>query len=146
MPTEDIERPLSSLGLDSDAEKNHIEFLKVQELREAQWYHDKSVPIPKTFYQEGARTLAREIKGKVVQLETGLSGDIRVFERQVDTGIDVLIRGEASDEVELFNHPETASLMGAVLSEELLVYISSETSPHPLGRRSSYPGSPSTRR
>ncbi|MEC8171380.1 MAG: hypothetical protein VX057_03545, partial [Candidatus Thermoplasmatota archaeon] len=70
MPTEDIERPLSSLGLDSDAEKNHIEFLKVHELREAQWYHDKSVPIPKTLYQEGARTLTRQIKGKVVRLET----------------------------------------------------------------------------
>lgn len=120
MPTEDIGKPLSSLGLDSDAEKNHIEFLKVPELREAQWYHDKSVPIPKTLHQEGARTSARQIKGKVVQLETGLSGDIRVFERQVDSGIDVLIRSEASDEVELFNHPETASLMGAVLSEGTL--------------------------
>ena len=120
MPTEDIERPLSSLGLDSDAEKNHIEFLKVQELREAQWYHDKSVPIPKTLYQEGARTLARQIKGKVVRLETSLRGNISVFERRVDTGIDVLIRGEASDEMELFNHPETASLMGAVLSEGTL--------------------------
>ena len=120
MPTEDIGKPLSSLGLDSDAEKNHIEFLKVPELREAQWYHDKSVPIPKTLYQEGARTLARQIKGKVVHLETSLRGDISVFERRVDTGIDVLIRGEASDEMELFNHPETASLMGAVLSEGAL--------------------------
>ena len=120
MPTEDIGKPLSSLGLDSDAEKNHIEFLKVPELREAQWYHDMSVPIPKTLHQEGVRTSARQIKGKVVRLETGLSGDIRVFERQVDTGIDVLIRSEASDEVELFNHPETASLMGAVLSEGTL--------------------------
>tara|TARA_Y100001958_G_C21200947_1_gene527617 strand:- start:686 stop:1093 length:408 start_codon:yes stop_codon:yes gene_type:complete len=120
MPTEDIGKPLSSLGLDSDAEKNHIEFLKVPELREAQWYHDKSVPIPKTLHQEGARTSARQIKGKVVRLETGLSGDIRVFERQVDTGIDVLIRSETSDEVELFNHPETASLVGAILSEGTL--------------------------
>ncbi|MEC7410363.1 MAG: hypothetical protein VYA98_01995, partial [Candidatus Thermoplasmatota archaeon] len=59
-------------------------------------------------------------KGKVVRLETSLRGDISVFERRADTGIDVLIRGEASDEMELFNHPETASLMGAVLSEGTL--------------------------
>ena len=120
MPIEDIEEPLSSLGLDSDAEENHIEFLKVQELREAQWYHDKSVPIPKTFYQEGAKTLARQIKGKVVRLETSLRGDISVFERRVNTGVDVLVRSTGNDEMELFNHPETASLMGAVLSEGTL--------------------------
>ena len=120
MPTEDIERPLSSLGLDSDAEKNHIEFLKVQELREALWYHDKSVPIPKTFYQEGARTLARQIKGKVVRLETSLRGDVSVFEKRVNTGVDVLVRSTGKNEMELFNHPETSSLLGAVISEGTL--------------------------
>ena len=119
-PTEDISRPLSSLGLDSDAEKNHIEFLKLPELREAQWYHDKSVPIYKTRHQETPRTAARQIKGKVVRLETSLRGDVSVFEKRVNTGVDVLVRSTGNDEMELFNHPETSGLLGAVISEGTL--------------------------
>ena len=120
VPTEDIGRPLSSLGLDSDAEENHTLFLKVPELREAQWYHDKSVPISKTRYQETPRTVARQIKGKVVRLETSLRGDISVFEKRVETGVDVLVRSTGNDEMELFNHPETSSLLGAVMTKGTL--------------------------
>ncbi|MEC8044874.1 MAG: hypothetical protein VX116_01110 [Candidatus Thermoplasmatota archaeon] len=117
MPTEDLGRPLSSLGLDSDAEKNHIEFLKIPELREAQWYHDKSVPIPKTLEHEAPQTKIKQLRGKMVRFETSLKGEISVFDREVDTGIDVLVRSEAGDEMELFNHPETSSLLEAIISD-----------------------------
>ena len=53
----------------------------------------------------------------MVRFETSLKGEISVFEREVDTGIDVLVRSEAGDEMELFNHPETSSLLGAVISD-----------------------------
>lgn len=108
---------LSSLGLEPTAEANHKAFLQTPELREATKLHQDSIPTSKIQFNEDVRSEARRVSGKVVDIETAMNGEVSVFQREVEHGVEVLLRSDSSGQLELLRHADASTLLGAVASE-----------------------------
>ena len=110
----DLENSVKQKGLEVTAEECHISFMAQSALHEARWYHENSIPLSiDSLPQENDG--ARLVDGKGFSLDLEGMDDIELLQRNLATGVEILLKGEG-DHLALMRHPSASALTAAILS------------------------------